>query len=64
MTEKKLNTINAEIKPKLAIKSISADNTIVDELVVQRYIVPNPMPYKERLKRIKNKIDYINTIHF
>ena len=64
LTEKKLNTINAEIKPKLAIKSISADNTIVDELVVQRYIVPNPMPYKERLKRIKNKIDYINTIHF
>ena len=64
LTEKKIDTINAEIKPKLAIKSISADNTIVDELFIQKYIVPNPMSFKERLHRIKNKIDYINTIHF
>lgn len=64
LTVKKIDTINSEIKPKLVLKSISCDNNIVDKLVVQRYIVPNPMPYKERLKRIKNKIDYINTIHF
>lgn len=64
LTVKKIDTINSEIKPKLALKSISGDNNIVDKLVVQRYIVPNPMPYKQRLKRIKNKIDYINTIHF
>ena len=53
LTVKKIDTINSEIKPKLVLKSISGDNNIVDKLVVQRYIVHNPMPYKERLKRIK-----------
>lgn len=64
LTVKKIENINSEIKPKLEIKSICDGNTISDRFVVQKYIVPNPMSEEKRLQRIKNKIDYVNTIHF
>ena len=64
LTAKTINNIKSEIKPLLALKSILDNNSISDSLIVQKYIVPNPMSEEKRLQRIKNKIDYVNTIHF
>lgn len=50
-------------KPVLAIKSISEINDIVDTLLVQKFLVPNPITFDERLEQIKKDIHLINSIH-
>lgn len=63
LTVKKIENINSEIKPKLSLKSICENGSISEKFVIEKYIVPNPMPEEKRIHRIKNKIDYVNAIH-
>ena len=63
LTKKQLDTIELETKPKLSLKSISEDGEIQDSVIIQKYIVPNPMSADERIERIKAKFEKINSIH-
>jgi hypothetical protein len=63
LTKKQLDTIDLETKPELSLKSISEDGEIQDSVIVQKYIVPNPMPADKRIERIKAKFEKINSIH-
>lgn len=64
LTVKTVENIKSETKPRLSVKSICENEKISDTFFIQKYLVPNPMSEEKRLQRIKNKIDYVNSIHF
>lgn len=56
--------IQEKEKSNLVLRVINESENLIDNISIQKYQIPNPMSNLERLNRIKEKIENINSIHF